>query len=301
MGVVAAVVRYLDITNHALVVIAAFAPYFVLGLPFGATVLLLARRRRMAVVAGVLTIAMMVTVLPFPSRDAAAPDSVRVRVMSSNIMDGNGDAATVARLAREHADVVSVQELTAGAIARLSAEGMDTVFPYRITKPKEGAFGAGLWSRYPLREISGEESDATPITAAVEIPGLSTPPTFVVVHPPAPWPAPIGHWRNGLAEVRETLADLAGDPGPGSVVIAGDFNATTDMKPFRDLLDLGYRDADEQNDIRFEATYPGNWRWPPLLAIDHILVRHGSSSSPWTVTVPNSDHRSLLATVELPR
>lgn len=301
VGVVTAVVRHLPITNHALVVIAAFAPYFILGLPGGTMLLLLARRRRLAAVAAVLTIATAVDVLPLSSRTDKIPDPVKVRVMSSNIMDGNGDAQTLFDLAREHADIVSVQELTKGAIARLSAKGIDTVFPYRITKPAEGAFGAGLWSRYPLREATRDESEATPITALVDIPGVATPPTFVVVHPPAPWPAPIGQWRRGLAQVHETLEQLAGESGSGAVVVAGDFNSTTDMLCFRDLLDLGYQDADKQNNIRFEATYPGNWQYPPLLAIDHILTRQGSSSSVWTVTVPNSDHRSLLATVELPR
>ena len=44
-----------------------------------------------------------------------------------------------------------------------------------------------------------------------------------------------------------TLKDL-GTPS----VVAGDFNSTWDMAPFRRLLDLGYRDAAGP----FAATYP---------------------------------------------
>ncbi len=78
-------------------------------------------------------------------------------------------------------------------------------------------------------------------------------------------------------------------------MVPGDFNSTLDMAQFRSILDSGYRDA-----AAFAPTYPADGRLPPMLPIDHILTRNSSSSEPWTATIPGSDHRALLATVQVP-
>jgi endonuclease/exonuclease/phosphatase (EEP) superfamily protein YafD len=39
----------------------------------------------------------------------------------------------------------------------------------------------------------------------------------------------------------------------------------------------------------------------PFMGIDHVLTRDATAVSTETVTVPDSDHRALLATVLLPR
>lgn len=47
-------------------------------------------------------------------------------------------------------------------------------------------------------------------------------------------------------------------------------------------------------------SYP-NRRWrPPMLGIDHVLVHNCVATSARTVVVPESDHRGLLVTVDVP-
>ena len=59
---------------------------------------------------------------------------------------------------------------------------------------------------------------------------------------------------------------------PGYVVVVGDFNATMQHAPFRDLLDTGLRDAHLERGDGWAATFPADRSFPPVLRIDHVLV-----------------------------
>jgi endonuclease/exonuclease/phosphatase family metal-dependent hydrolase len=83
--------------------------------------------------------------------------------------------------------------------------------------------------------------------------------------------------------------------------VAGDFNATYDMEPFRRLLRNDFRDAGEQSGAGLAASYPADSSVPPLLGIDHVLTFNSQASDAHTVRIPGSDHLGLSATVHLPR
>ena len=85
------------------------------------------------------------------------------------------------------------------------------------------------------------------------------------------------------------------------MIVPGDFNSTLDMRPFRDLLRHGYKDAAEQAGAATAPTFPANTWLPPLIAIDHILTRRSIATSLHTVAVPGSDHLALVATIKIPR
>ena len=67
-----------------------------------------------------------------------------------------------------------------------------------------------------------------------------------------------------------------------------------------ELLQQGYGDAAAEAGAGLARTYPGRGRWPPVIGIDHVLVKHATAVSARTVTVPGADHRGLLATVAVP-
>ena len=139
------------------------------------------------------------------------------------------------------------------------------------------------------------------VSAQVRIAGMSTDTTVVVAHITGPWPQPIDGWRRDLDRLPVTLVEVAEQTGGGSVIVAGDLNSTTDMRPFRNLLRNGYRDAAEQSGAGIEPTFPADWRLPPLIAIDHILTRSCTATSLRTIKIPGSDHRGLAATVMIAR
>ncbi len=293
--------RYLPITNQVVLLTAAFSPYLMLCAALSMVLLTLARRWILAIVAVGLTIATLSVQLPlYRGSDAARTPGVGLRVISANLRDGQADPDHLVRSAREQADVLAFQELTPQEVDRLSAAGLDATFPYRWLDPRAEAWGVGVWSRLPMhaaKRIGGYTSAL--VSARIRVTGIPIDPTVVVAHIPGPWP--IDGWRRELDRLPVTLVEVAEQTGGGSVIVAGDLNSTTDMRPFRNLLRNGYRDAAEQSGAGIEPTFPADWRLPPLIAIDHILTRSCTATSLRTIKIPGSDHRGLAATVMIAR
>jgi endonuclease/exonuclease/phosphatase (EEP) superfamily protein YafD len=295
-------VRYVPVDHHLVLMLAAASPYLMIAAPVSVLLLALSRRWLVTAIAGCLTVAMLVVQLPrYLGPETGVAASVSVRVMTANLRLGLADAKALTDSARELADVLVVQELTPEAVSRLSAAGLDHTFPHRALNPHNVASGVGVWSRWPIVQntpILGYEMPL--LRTRIRIDGVVVDPTVVSVHLSGPWPQPIDDWRSDLAKFPATLEQLAKDAGAGAVIVAGDFNSTTDMRPFRHLLGDGYRDAAEQAGAGMARSYP-NRRWaPPLLGIDHILVYNGAATSARTVSIPGSDHRGLVATIDVP-
>jgi endonuclease/exonuclease/phosphatase (EEP) superfamily protein YafD len=144
------------------------------------------------------------------------------------------------------------------------------------------------------------------IANRLQIPGVRTDPVVAGVHimnALTYYGRAFGQWREDITAVKRRMDDLAEAAGPAAVIVAGDFNSTPDMRQFRDLLTNGYRDAVEQTGAGFAPTFPSHIRniWvPPVITIDHVLTRHAAVSSIRTIGVHGSDHRALLATVDVP-
>jgi endonuclease/exonuclease/phosphatase (EEP) superfamily protein YafD len=297
----ALVSRYLPITHDVVLVTAAFSPYLMLCAPVSVVLLALARRWILAVVAvGLMVATLSVQVPLYRGSDAVETTGVGLRVISANLHEGEADPGYLVRSAREQADVIAFQELTPHEVDRLSAAGLDATFPYRWLDPRDGASGVGVWSRLPMhaaKRIGGYTFAL--VSAQIRVTGISIDPTVLVAHVAGPWP--IDDWRRDLDQLPVTLLEAAEQTGRGSVIVAGDLNSTTDMRPFRDLLRNGYRDAAMQSGAGIRPTFPADWTLPPLIAIDHILTRSCTATSLRTIKIPGSDHRGLAARVMLAR
>lgn len=291
------VVHYAPITHQSVVIAAVAAPYLMLGAPLGAILLLGARRWLLAAVAAALTVVAVVVQLPLYTADGDAPPSAAtVRVLTANLGMGEADPVALTALARDSADVLLVQEMTSEAVAGLQAAGIDKTFPHRVLDPRKEASGIGIWSRYPITESATIDGFAMPwLRTRLTVPGLSQDLNVVTIHFGAPWPQPIDGWRSDITRLPDVLRSL----GAGPVIVAGDFNSTMTMRPFRQLLTDGYRDAGEQAGAGLARTYPNRPPWPAVLGIDHVLVRECVATSVRPAPLPGSDHRALLATVQI--
>ena len=103
-------------------------------------------------------------------------------------------------------------------------------------------------------------------------------------------------WRRELAVLRQTLAAV-----DGPQLVAGDFNAARDHRPFRELLAAGLVDC---ADVSQNRSWPG-FTWPaegralPVMRLDHVLVsRTATVRMTRAIRVPRTDHRGVLAAVE---
>ncbi|MFD1538258.1 endonuclease/exonuclease/phosphatase family protein [Nonomuraea guangzhouensis] len=218
-----------------------------------------------------------------------------LRVLAANLMVGSGDPAGLMELVtRLRPDVLTLQELTPKAAAALDQAGLRKVLPQAVVRPLPGVGGSGVYSRYPLTAGPAIQFGAFGQARAVLTEPGGTKVEVVSVHPCAPqYVGPTLCWRQGLVAL----------PRGGGVtrVLAGDFNATLDHVPMRDLLAAGYRDAADVTGRGFTATY-----WPkggraPGVVIDHVLASAGMGVRAFTVEhLERTDHRPVFAELTLP-
>ena len=299
------VARALPLTNIVTLVLAVGSPYFPFAALLGLILAAAARRIRLSLVAVfVVMIAVAVQVSwYYISQPATVVQHVDLRILSSNLRKGQADASSFVALAKEQADVITVSELTSDAVLRFSQAGLDEQFPYSVLIPAVGSEGVGLWSRYPLIAVPSKRDWNTFAAAKVQIPGVRYGPLLVSLHVTSPLAHDadsFGAWRRAIDATKARMDNFAEVAGPVAVLVAGDFNSTPDMRQFRDLLSTGYHDAVDQTGSGYGPTFPSNTAWPPLLTIDHVLTRQAAASSIRTVDVPGSDHRALLATIQVP-
>jgi|APAra7269097451_1048561.scaffolds.fasta_scaffold00243_22 endonuclease/exonuclease/phosphatase (EEP) superfamily protein YafD len=286
-------VRWIPVVNRSLLALAAGAPYLSIGAPVGAVLAGAARNWPLTVVAIAVTAAAAVVQLPL-FRRVKAPSGTALRFLSANLRYGRADAETVVRYAEEGADIVALQELTPAALARLAAAGLDRTFPHQALREMDEPGGVGLWSRYPISDVRVDDGFWLGMLAAdVHLPEAPAPTRVLTVHLSAPWPDPLQGWRDDLARLAGTLLTAA-QASTGPVLLAGDLNATTDMREFRRLLRQGYHDAGMQAGAGVVRTHPSDIVTPPVFAVDHILTRGYVATSLQTLQVPGSDHRALL-------
>jgi endonuclease/exonuclease/phosphatase (EEP) superfamily protein YafD len=296
------VARYLPISNEVVLIVAAASPYLSVAALAAMIVFAVVKRWVLTIVAAVLCAVMLIVLLPrFLGPEKSAVHSVPVRVLTANLALGQADPTAVVALARDTADVLVVEEMTPGLAVAMSAAGLDGVMPHRSIDPRKNAEGIGIWSRYPIVDSQAVIGYQLAMRIArIQVPGVVIATTVLAVHLAAPWVQSLQYFRDDIARFPTTLQAAARNAGSGAVIVAGDLNATYDMRPFRRLLDEGYRDAAEQAGAGLTRSFPSRpWRGP-VFGIDHVLVRNCTATGAQTVPVPGSDHRGLSTVIEIP-
>jgi endonuclease/exonuclease/phosphatase family metal-dependent hydrolase len=229
------------------------------------------------------------------ARAGGGPDLL---VLTSNMEFGAADPDQLVALVREHSvDLLALEEYTARGQAALGDAGLDELLPYRVAYPSDLPGGSALYSRYPLTD-SGYR--ALPpyfgqAYATVRVPG-GRDVLVEAVHPAAPSSAAmLGDWRTGLAAEPRATPD-----GPVRLLL-GDFNATLDHLPLRQLLGSGYRDAASVVGAGFQPTWPYDGTLLPGVTIDHVLVDPRMAVRAVSAyKIRHTDHRAVFAQLILP-
>jgi endonuclease/exonuclease/phosphatase family metal-dependent hydrolase len=294
----AAEVDRLHRTEAYAVPLVALTPQLSAAAPWAAIGLRLARRPGAAVAACAAAAALSVMVRP-RRKPRAQPEAGGpvLRVLTMNLYFGQADPDVLVDQVRQlRADVLCLQELTAGAVTRLKQAGLDDLMPYAQHDLRSGSRGSGIYSRFLLSD--GPQLPDTHMaqpTALVQLPGGEAV-ELVCVHPVAPG---LRRW-GGAARWRHELALLPA-PGDRPRVLAGDFNASLDHATFRDVLRLGYHDAAQQAGDALTPTWGLPGGSSGLFALDHVLVDESCAVRGYSVhCVPVSDHRAVFAEIQLP-
>lgn len=277
----------------------AYTPLAVAGALAVAVAAALLRRRVPALVAVALTATLAAFVAPRALGGPSAAEGgsgPRLTVLTANLYQQPRAARGIAAVVRrERPDVVSLQEVTPRVAAALEAAGLRRLLPERVQDVRRGGFGSAVYARMPLAR--GKAEDGQTVTAARLRPRGAPAVELLAVHPRAPLrEANMDEWRADLRALPPAT------PRGAVRILAGDFNATLDHAELRRVLDRGYEDAADEVGHGLRATWPSNRRFPPPVTIDHVLVdaRCGVHDVE-VIDVPGSDHRAVLAEVELPR
>ena len=227
----------------------------------------------------------------------AAPPILGLRLLTINAQGGAVDPAVLLRILQSHnVDVLAVQELTPRMVSRLAAAGLGELLPFSHLDPRPASRGTGLWARWPLTPLPPVPGLTAAAPRARIDPLGGRPVTLTAVHPLAPMNGHADIWQRELALIRQTLTAVD-EPQ----VVAGDFNASRDHRPFRDLLAAGFLDCADSSQSR---PWPG-FTWPaaggmlPIMRLDHVLVsRAATVRMTRAIRVPQTDHHSVLADIE---
>ncbi len=296
-GVVAVVTSGVDVPRMIVVGPASFAPILLCCTVVGMLLALTARRWWIAGASALVLAIAATVVVPLYVADGNSPSGTPVTLMQANVMLGEADpAALVASVRDRGVDVLTAQELTPEFVDALDDAGLGDVLPYRFVMPYPGGAGAGIYSRVPVTD--GRELDGYLLSSVTARVDLGTGPVRVyAVHPVPPYPTPTPVWAQEMSMLRDELRTAAGSPEP--VIVGGDFNATHAHARFRALLTDGYVDVGDAVGAGIVPTYPTDKSYPPLVGIDHVLVRGVGATSRAVVDIAGSDHRGLVVDLAL--
>jgi endonuclease/exonuclease/phosphatase family metal-dependent hydrolase len=228
-----------------------------------------------------------------------AATTLRLRLFTLNAKDGAADSAVIVRILQQYeVDVLAVQDLTPPMVTRLAAAGLTRMLQFSHLDLPSGGRGIGLWARWPLTPLPPVPGLAFAAPRARIDPLGGLPVTLTAVHLVSPVQRRAGRWRRELAMIQQIL--IAVDEPQ---VVAGDFNATRDHGPFRELLAAGFLDCADSSQNRSWPgfTWPASGRALPVLRLDHVLVsRTATVPMTRTIRVPRTDHHGVLAAMEFP-
>lgn len=242
-----------------------------------------------------------------------------LRVMSWNVLFFNKNVNAIDALIRKHdPDIVALQEY-----GFVQAHGLEAAlnprYPYRALAPG-GPSGLGVWSRYPLLnwDASGDRlSRCECQRMVVDLGGQNV--RLVNAHPLAPR-FTFGHDLAGIQLPWEVPSDfITAHQQPqldvlvseaartdAPLILVSDLN-TSDRQPnywrLRRYLGDTYREVGRG----FGLTFPnikkkiGPLPVPPLVRIDFVFhSRSIKAIRAWTDASPASDHRAVIADLQVP-
>jgi len=280
-----------------LVPMMAFTPYIAVAAFLVAGIALALRNWAAAGMTALATLCLAAAVLPRAIGAGTVDPAGRetVSVLSSNVYVGHADAKALVDLVdRYDVDLLSIQELTPKFVRQLRRAGLERRLPNAIEETRPRSSGAGLYSRLPMRKLSGSQFFFRMPRAVLTLPDDRRL-RVVGVHPYPPGRGNDDLWREGLESLP---AAGAGSPW----VLIGDFNSTLDVSLLREIIDRGYHDAADVAGKGLIPTWPNKGHTlPPVITIDHVLADARLGIVSYDVEdLPGSDHRSIHADLALP-
>lgn len=231
--------------------------------------------------------------------DTAAPSAFDEIVMFSNLQAGGADPATLVGLVnRHHVATLVLAEVTADGLAGLDRAGLATLLPHREGRTASPYAGTMVLSRHPLT-LRGLGADGGGFYQPIVTVQAEHSYLLHAVHTYAPIGQNASSWRGQLGTLQQWREEQISTE---TIVMAGDFNASSAMPGFRDLAET-MTDSLRATGAGWVRTWPNGSRIPPFVQLDHILVRVPGDPSPIVDSgverVANTDHYAVWARVSV--
>ena len=237
--------------------------------------------------------------LPKPAQ--AAPETPSLTVYTHNLHVMTDELAGIeAEIRASGADVVALQELTEPA-AEFLAAALHDLYPYTALNPVGvTTHGAGILSKWPLRETETWITSMAQMRTTVDWPGGTF--AFYNLHPPPPrWFLQPFDATDRAVALNEALRRASEETLP--VMLAGDFNLTDQTADYQQITGAGYQDAYREAGWGLGLTFAdfgGLFKLlslaPPFIRIDYVFG--GPEFTPLAASVgaaAGSDHYAVRA------
>lgn len=288
------VLRWRDVDEVYLVAIVALTPFLLVPLVLADVAAWFSRSTALRIAAAAVTAACLFTVAPFDAVVGCRPSSAdgAITILTANVLASGGRAGAIAaNIAEADPDIVLLQEVNSSFLDELSDEQILEAWPHRSNEVSAIQSRALVWSKWPLSDLELDPQAADHfVQARVEAP--QGPFTVAVLHIASPISGDdLQLWH----EQFETLGRLStAEP----MVMGGDFNATEDHRPFRNLLDQGWTDVHDDKGCGPDLTWPTRGLPFPVMRLDHILVTdHFEVLSTELGDPGGSDHHPVISRI----
>lgn len=253
------------------------------------------KRRYFSLLLAALTILNATFVLPwYVGRDEPNTDGVVIKLLHANVYKENQEtAALLAQIDAEDPDLVILQEMS--SIWLTTLQGLSEEYPYSVAEAQEGAFGIGLFSKFPLddaRIVSTPPLELPEIRAVVRIGEQRL--NLVSAHPMPPVSRAGTEARNAqLAALGDELAKAT-----RPTLFIGDLNISMWAPTYQSFENAsGLRNS--RQGFGLEATFPAFLRIARI-PIDHCLVSEEFSVLDFrTGSKIGSDHLPIVVLLSL--
>lgn len=302
--VLARIFRFED--TQTIVLAQTALPYLLLPAYLIAVFALFCRRRVLAAVSLlVVTCHLLWVVIPEWRPATALPDEAKnaphFTLLSKNIRYDNPRPAEIARsIEQEDADVLFLQEADEGPVEAIRSTGVLDRYPFQQWVHGSNPEGIAIFSKYELHDPRTFLDTGFPsIRATIDVGGKEVVLWNFHTYSPPVDAGDMREWETALHSAQRHLHDET-----GSVVAAGDFNATYQHRPYRDILTNGWKDAHISLGRGYARTWPASdgfvGRRGGAFRIDHVLT-HGNLRATSIHETPGygSDHRGVSATLSI--
>lgn len=283
-------------------ILTAFVFYQLLGAIVALVGLLALRAWRSATVAALLLAWLLVMTAPYlPWRqgrgEVHAATGNPVRVLLTNVLSHNRESAELMRMIQDaNPDIICAQEVDDYWYTEF--QRLKEAYPHHHAIPRPDNFGIGLWSRFPLLDVSTLElGDATVPTIMAKLNVHGTTVNLLCLHTLPPLLGDYADTRNQQLAAVPELVEKYGAP----FLLVGDLNATMWSPYVTDIIAAtGLQDA--RKGFGIFPTWPANVPlFPTPCPIDQILVSPGIEVNNFERgPFVGSDHYPVWADVVIP-